>query len=145
MKALKTSILLIGLFCRYLAFEVDDVVDSSQSKSTINFDLIKVAQDQDQPEEGHTSCETRLSIAYEHKYMGFIYVGSSQQAVNVTFDTASPQVVITSELCDSTCQTKAYSQSKSTTSKNLGETYELEFDFEDILLETVAFSDNICL
>ena len=143
MKALKACILLIGLFCRYFAFEADDVVDSSQGKSTINFDLIKVAQDQ--PEEGHTSCETRLSIAYEHKYMGFIYVGSSQQAVNVTFDTASPQVVITSELCDSTCQTKAYSQSKSTTSKNLGETYELEFDFEDILLETVAFTDNICL
>ena len=45
MKAFKTSILLIGLFCRYLAFEVDDVVDSSQGKSTINFDLIKVAQD----------------------------------------------------------------------------------------------------
>ena len=84
-------------------------------------------------------------MAYEHKYMGLIFVGSSQQAVNVTFDTASPQVVITSELCDNTCQTKAYSQSKSTTSKNLGETYELEYDFEDILLETVAFSDNICL
>ena len=64
--------------------------------------------------------------------MGYIYVGSSQQAVNVTFDTASPQLVITSELCDKTCETKAYSQSRSETSKNLGETYELEFDFEDM-------------
>ena len=28
-----------------------------------------------------------FDVAYGHKYMGFIHIGSSQQAVNVTFDT----------------------------------------------------------
>ena len=50
-----------------------------------------------------------FDVAYGHKYMGFIHIGSSQQAVNVTFDTASPYVAVTSALCDSTCKTKAFS------------------------------------
>ena len=68
--------------------------------------------------EGMATAE--FDVAYGHKYMGFIHIGSSQQAVNVTFDTASPYVAVTSSLCDSSCKTKSYSQSESISSQNLG-------------------------
>ena len=57
--------------------------------------------------EGMTSAE--FDVAYGHKYMGFIHFGSSQQAANVTFDTSSPYVAVTSEICDASCKTKSYS------------------------------------
>ena len=62
-----------------------------------------------------------VQIAYGHKYTGFIHVGSSQKVVNVTFDTGSPYLAITSELCDATCKTKAYSPGKSISTVDIGE------------------------
>ena len=79
MKSLKAQILLIGLISRLKALETDLAQKAVQESKSINFELIKVAQEEEPSEEkGPESCITELDVAHGHKYMGYIYVGSSQ-------------------------------------------------------------------
>ena len=98
-------------------------VNSFEASKPFGIELEKVPIKDDDivgpKSEGMATAE--FDVAYGHKYMGFIHIGSSQQAVNVTFDTASPYVAVTSSLCDSTCKTKSFSQSDSFSAQNRGE------------------------
>ena len=79
MKSIKAQILLIGLISRLKAFETNLAQKSLHDAKSVNFDLIKVAQEGEPSEEkGKESCLTELDLAHGHKYMAYIYVGSSQ-------------------------------------------------------------------
>ena len=86
----------------------------------IELDRVPIKNDDVVGPKSEGMATTEIQVAYEHKYMGYIYVGSSQQAVNVTFDTSSPYLAITSELCGN-CETKAFSQSKSISAVDIGD------------------------
>ena len=95
--------------------------DVENTKSfIIELDKVPIKDDDIVGPKSEGMATTSIQVAYEHKYMGYIYVGSSQQTVNVTFDTSSPYLAITSELCGN-CKTKSFSQSKSISALDIGD------------------------
>merc|ERR1712110_351445 len=106
---IKLSVCMAALTQLSVAFETN----KSNKKFEIQLEKVPIKDDEVVGHHSEGMATTGFDIAYGHKYMGLIHIGSTQQGVNVTFDTNSPQVVVTSDLCDSTCKTKVYGQSHS--------------------------------
>ena len=102
------------------------------SSKSMNFDLHKVPVPTQKQERRLFSNEEGRLVAtgasykneiheyhQKHKYMSEIYFGTGLNAANVTFDTSSPYLSVTSELC-SNCKSESYHPGSSKTVKNLG-------------------------
>lgn len=72
--------------------------------------------------------------------MGPIYFGTSLTQANVTFDTGSSWLAVTSSLCTH-CPSNVYQQSDSLESVDLGIDATLTYPTEDITLQTVEYTD----
>lgn len=67
-----------------------------------------------------------LSVAKQgNKYVAPLYMGSSKQRALVAFDTGSPYVTVTSDIC-SNCESKAYQPALSETENNQAARWQLD-------------------
>ena len=59
-------------------------------------------------------------------------------------DSGSSEVTVTSELCTN-CNSKKYRPGLSHTTFNTGEYYELDYNYDQIMLKVIEFKDDVCV
>jgi hypothetical protein len=92
---------------------------------------------------GETHGVTKLRAGKGHNYNGKLYIGNPKQTVNVAFDTGSPWISVTNDVC-SNCPSKAFLPGESKTVVETRQEYLIQYEEKDWELETMVFKDDIC-
>jgi hypothetical protein len=71
-------------------------------------------------------------------FMGEFKFGSTLTPANLTIDTGSSELVVTSELC-SNCPSRAYIPGKSKTTKDTGLEFVLDYSYERLEVKVIMY------